>query len=52
MKYYKIIFLYKGKKICACYMDGENTDEAMMRAEFSLICKYSNVAYDDVIVEE
>lgn len=48
---YLVVFYNKGKKICSCWKDGKNKEDAMLKAEFSLMCKYSNVEYDEVKTE-
>lgn len=48
-KIYLITFYFKRKKLCTRLEKGENEEEALMNAEFNLICK--GVEYDDFKVE-
>jgi len=50
MKDYIILFTLKGKKICTCHKKAEDEDQALLDAEFSLICKYPNVKYDNAVI--
>lgn len=47
-----ITFYNKGKKICSCIKEGTTLEDAMLKAEFNLICKYSNIEYDNLIAEK
>ena len=53
MKSYYIGFYKNNKMICGKYQKADNRENAMLLAEFSLLCNYQNVEYDDVkIVRE
>ena len=50
MKSYYIIFEKSGKKICGCWRREKDAESALLAAEFSLICHYSNVEYDNCYI--
>ena len=50
MKSYYIIFEKSGKKICGCWKREKDAESALLAAEFSLICHYSNVEYDNCYI--
>lgn len=49
MKCY-ILFEKNDIPVCGLWKSGDSEDECMTNAEFSLICRYPNVKYDNVIV--
>ena len=51
MKSYYIIFYNGENKICGTYVRANDKEEALMSAEFSLMCRYPNVAYTDCKAE-
>ena len=52
MKNYLVTFYNNGYKICSCVKTAENAENAEINASFALICKYSNVKFDNVKIEE
>lgn len=53
MKSYYIGFYKNNKMICGKYQKADNKENAMLLAEFSLLCNYKNVEYNNVkIVRE
>lgn len=53
MKSYYIGFYKNNKMVCGKYQKAYNRENAMLLAEFSLLCNYQNVEYDGVkIVRE
>ena len=50
MKSYYVIFTLNKKDICGCWKRANSEEDAMMMAEFSLMCHYSNVEYDDCYI--
>ena len=47
---YLVSFYNNGVKICTCWENGKDADEAMEKASFALMCKYSNVDFNEVRV--
>lgn len=45
MAYY-VVFSYKGKPICGTWVRAESKEQAMINAEYKLMCRYSNVPYN------
>lgn len=43
---YLITFYNDYKKICTCIKEALNEDEAMLKGEFALICKYPNIKFN------
>lgn len=52
MKTYYITFKKDCKPVCGCFKKAKNPDEAMLAAEFALICKHPAVVYDDLEAAE
>lgn len=53
MKSYYIVFYKNNKIVCGKYQKADNRENGMLLSEFSLLCNYPNVEYDDVkIVRE
>ena len=50
MKSYYIIFEKSGKKICGCWKREKSEESALLAAEFALICRYSNIEYDNCYI--
>lgn len=50
MKEYTVKFYKDGILICTCMKLAVSAEEAMIDAEFALICKYPNVEYDSLEV--
>jgi len=48
---YFLVFSKDGKDVCCKWQRAASKDEAMLDAEFGLICRFPNVEYDDVRVE-
>lgn len=48
MKSYYIGFYKHNKIVCGKYQTADNRENAMLLAEFSLLCNYQNVEYDSV----
>ena len=51
MKNYLVTFYYKGHRVCNCIKTAENAENAELDASFALICRYSNIKFDNVITE-
>ena len=45
MAYY-VVFSYKGKPICGTWVRAQSKEQAMVVAEYKLMCRYANVLYD------
>lgn len=52
MKNYLVTFYNKGHKICSCVKTAESAENAEMNASFALMCKYSNIKFDNVKTEK
>lgn len=52
MEKFLIMFYYKGKKVCSCWKEGKDKEDAVMNAEWALVCKYPDVLFDEVSVCE
>lgn len=50
MKSYYVLFKKDGIPVCSCWTEGTDEEDAKMKAEFALICRYSNVEYDEVAI--
>ena len=46
MKSYYVLFELQSKIICGTYRRANSKEEAIMNAEFALMCYYPNVKYD------
>lgn len=46
MRSYYVMFILDGKDICGVWKRAKNEDQAILDAEFSLICNYPNVRYN------
>lgn len=51
MRYY-VLFSYKGKAVAGTWVTGTNEGEALLNAEFKLICMVPNVKYDGMDILE
>ena len=51
MEKFFVVFYYKGKKICSCWKEGKDKEDAVMNAEWALACKYPDVLFDEVRAE-
>lgn len=50
MKTFTVKFYKENTLICTCTKKADSLDEAMINAEWALICKYPNVEYDTIVV--
>lgn len=51
MKYY-VLFSYKGKAVAGTWVAADSEGEALLNAEFKLICLVPNVQYDGMDILE
>ena len=47
MNLYLVTFYNEGKKVCNTLQRAKDEIEAMEKSGFRLMCKYSNVAFDE-----
>ena len=52
MKTYYVLFKNNNKPICGCWKRATSKENAIIQAEFSLMCKYSNVTYDSTEITD
>ena len=51
MRYY-VLFSYKGKTVAGTWVEANDDGEALLNAEFKLICMVPNVQYDGMDILE
>ena len=51
MRYY-VLFSYKGKAVAGTWVEATSEGEALLNAEFKLICMVPNVQYDGMDILE
>lgn len=51
MRYY-VLFSYKGKAVAGTWVEATSEGQALMDAEFKLICMVPNVQYDGMDILE